>query len=128
MADFRSLEAIRERMRAEMKGHQERMTAILKAGLEETKFIAKHQDVPNEGATVETIRALQDQYGDWHLTVGRRRQLKKWTQADGRSWKKLAATHRWMTCHSIPAWHKGHVIKDQWSRRDNGRTQNAIVE
>jgi hypothetical protein len=34
LADFRSLEAITERMRAQMKAHKERMMAILKTSLE----------------------------------------------------------------------------------------------
>jgi hypothetical protein len=55
MADFKSLEAITEWMRAETKAHQERMTAILKASLEEMKSIAEHQEVPKEEAADETI-------------------------------------------------------------------------
>jgi hypothetical protein len=37
------------------------------------------QEVPKEGAMVETIRALEDQYGDWHLAIGRSSQPKKRT-------------------------------------------------
>jgi hypothetical protein len=37
-------------------------------------------DAPIEEATVETIRALVDQYGDRHLAIGHRWQPKKWTQ------------------------------------------------
>jgi hypothetical protein len=37
---------------------------------EEIEAAAKHQQVPNEEATVGTIRALEDQYGDRHLSVG----------------------------------------------------------
>jgi hypothetical protein len=39
---------------------------------------------------VETIGALVDRYGDWHLTIGRRQQLKKWTQCNSESQQKLA--------------------------------------
>jgi hypothetical protein len=38
---------------------------------------------------VKTIGALEDWYGDWHLAVGRRWQLKKLIQCNGghgRSW------------------------------------------
>jgi hypothetical protein len=51
MADFKSLEAIIEWMRAEMKGHEEKMMAILKANLKEMKSVAEYQEVPKEEAT-----------------------------------------------------------------------------
>jgi hypothetical protein len=41
------------------------MMVIIKADLEEMKYVAEHQEVPKEDATVETIGALEDQYGDW---------------------------------------------------------------
>jgi hypothetical protein len=41
MADFESLEAITERTRAEMKAHEERMMAILKAGVAEQQDVSK---------------------------------------------------------------------------------------
>jgi hypothetical protein len=73
--------------------------------------VAEHQDVPKEKATVETTRALEDQYGDQHLAIGWLRQPNKWTQGDGESWKKLAAVCRWMSWCAIPAWHNGHGHK-----------------
>jgi hypothetical protein len=45
----------------------------------------------NEETSLEIIRARENRYGDRHLAVGRCRQLKKRTQNDGGSWKKLAA-------------------------------------
>jgi hypothetical protein len=39
MADFESLDAIKERMRAEMKAHYERMMAIIKTCLEEVNSV-----------------------------------------------------------------------------------------
>jgi hypothetical protein len=69
---------------------------------------------------VETIGALKDWYGDWHLAVGRCQQPKKWTQGDNGSQQKLAATHRCMTRHAWTAQHKelSHkgptVEKRQW--------------
>jgi hypothetical protein len=56
-------------VRAEMKAHEERMMAILKAGLEEMKSVAEHQVVPKEEATVETVRALNKWHMDRHLAV-----------------------------------------------------------
>jgi hypothetical protein len=67
-----------------------------------------HEEDPTEEAAVKTVRALKKRYGDWHLTVGHSQQLKKWTQDDGGFWKKLAAAHRGMICHTIPAPCKGH--------------------
>jgi hypothetical protein len=46
------------------------MMAMMKAGMEEMKSVVEHQEVPKEEATVETVVALEDQYGDWHLAVG----------------------------------------------------------
>ncbi|PNF23401.1 Cytochrome P450 9e2 [Cryptotermes secundus] len=43
---------------------------------------SEHQNFPKEEAAVETVGALEDRYGDWHLIVGHHRQLKKWTQGD----------------------------------------------
>jgi hypothetical protein len=54
----------------EMKAHQERMMAIMKAGLEEIEAVAEHQEVSKEKTAVETLRALEDQYGNWHLAIG----------------------------------------------------------
>jgi hypothetical protein len=43
----------------------------------EMKSLAVHQEVPNEEAEVETIKALENQYRDWFLAVGHRRQPNK---------------------------------------------------
>jgi hypothetical protein len=59
----------------------------LEASPEEVEVVAEHQKGPNEEATVDTSRALEDRYGDWC-----RRQLKKWNQGDGGSHQKVAAT------------------------------------
>jgi hypothetical protein len=101
---------------------------------EEMAKTAAHPEVPNEEAAVETIGALKDR----HLTVERRRQPKKWTQIDGGSRKKLAATRRRMTRRAILASRKGHChqgpartmfyaepLKDGLSKRDVGRDLSA---
>jgi hypothetical protein len=43
MADYGSLETVKERMRAKMKAYRERRMAILKAGLEEMMSVTEHQ-------------------------------------------------------------------------------------
>jgi hypothetical protein len=58
-------------------------TMDLETNREKFEAVADHQEIRNEEAAVETIRALEDRYGDWHLAVGRCRQPKKWTQGDG---------------------------------------------
>jgi hypothetical protein len=47
----------------EMKAHQERMTAIMKADLEETESKSEHQEVPTEEAAVDTN-------GHWRTDMG----------------------------------------------------------
>jgi hypothetical protein len=61
----------------EMDSFQEEMKAMLETCLEKMelnpegiKAVAEHQDVPNEEAAVETVRALEDQSGDQQLAVG----------------------------------------------------------
>jgi hypothetical protein len=83
--------ASQEQMKVLLNAGHEELMAIMKAGLEEMKSIAEHQEVPKEVAAVETIGALKDQYGDRHLAIGRRQQLKKRTQGNGGSQKKSAA-------------------------------------
>jgi uncharacterized coiled-coil DUF342 family protein len=51
--------------------------------------IAVHQEVPKEGAVVNTVRALKKRHGDRHLPVEHPRKPKKWTQGDGGSQEKL---------------------------------------
>jgi hypothetical protein len=41
----------------------------LEANQDKSDAVAKHQEVPNEEASVETIGALQDRHGDQHLAV-----------------------------------------------------------
>jgi hypothetical protein len=76
-----------------------------------------HGEIPKEEATVKTVRLLKEQYGDQHLTVGRHRLLKQRTQGNGGSRKKLDATHRGITRHTIPAPCKVHG--HQGPGRDN---------
>jgi hypothetical protein len=67
-----------------------------------------HEEVPKEGTTVKTVRALKKWYGDRHLAVRHCWEPKKRTQGDGGSRKKLAAARRGMTHHAVPAPGKGY--------------------
>jgi hypothetical protein len=82
------IEARHEEWMAAVKDSQERMEALLDVSLEMTEvFLEKIEanqgkveikmEASLEKAMVETIRALDDRYGDQHLTIGRRQQLKK---------------------------------------------------
>jgi hypothetical protein len=75
-----------------MKACLEKMeTTDLEANPEKIENESEHQEVPNEESAVETIRALEDRYGDWHLAIGCRHQPKKRTQGDGGTRKKLTS-------------------------------------
>jgi hypothetical protein len=96
-----------------MKSWLEEMKAYLEkqeANPEGTKSTMEHEEVPKEESAVKTARALKKRYGDQHIAVGHHRQLKKWSQADGGSQKKLAAAHRQMTRHAIPT--RDTIIRD----------------
>jgi hypothetical protein len=83
----------------------------------EVESAAVHEEVPREEATVESFGALKKGHMDRHLAIRRRQELKKQTQCDGGSWKKLAATCRGMTRCAIPASCKGHYLQEPG--RDN---------
>jgi hypothetical protein len=92
----------------------------LEASQEKSDALAEYQDVPKEEIAVETVRALENRYGDRHLAVECCQKPKKWIQGDGGSQKKLAAVCRWMTHHAGTTWRKRHghkeptVDKRQW--------------
>jgi hypothetical protein len=60
------------------------------ASQEKSDTIVEHQEVPNKEATVESIGALVDQYGDLHLAIGWHQQPKEWTQCNGGTRQNLA--------------------------------------
>jgi hypothetical protein len=91
-------EAIHEEIIIQMDAHQERMGANVSASREETRAcqevteacleskkpisleiesIAVHGEVPKEEATVQTVRALNKQHGDWRLAIGHHQKPKK---------------------------------------------------
>jgi hypothetical protein len=41
-----------------------------KANQEEIQVVAKHEEVPKEDATADSIAALKDQYGEQYLSAG----------------------------------------------------------
>jgi hypothetical protein len=84
-----------------MEDCQEMITAVMEACLEKTvvtdlganpqevRSVAEHQELLKEQAAMEIIGALENPYGERHLSAGRRRQPKKHTQCDcgpGRTW------------------------------------------
>jgi N-acetylglutamate synthase-like GNAT family acetyltransferase len=86
---------------SQISANQEELKAMLNACLEkmeanpgELHSIAVHQKLCKEEAAVETIEAMEDRYGDWHLAVGCHQEPKKGTQGDGGSQKNLATAHR----------------------------------
>jgi hypothetical protein len=107
---------------------------------EETANAGADLEVPNEQATVETIGALKDLYGDHHLAIGRCWQLTKQTRAmvgPGRSWPLPAdgwpavlLLHR--TRDSIIRDQARTVLyaeplRNRLSRRDVGPSRNATM-
>jgi hypothetical protein len=77
--------------RKEMRADREATEAYperMEANAKKIKSVALHEEVPKEEATVRIFGAQKKRYGDRHLAVRRRRQLKKRTQSDGGSLKK----------------------------------------
>jgi hypothetical protein len=90
------LHAHHERMGAGVNAWWKEMTAcwevteaypeMMETDPEEMKCVALHEEIPKEDASVKTVRALTERYGDWHVAVRRRRWLlKKGSQGDGGS-------------------------------------------
>jgi hypothetical protein len=94
-----------ERMMASMDSQLEKMEAYLgktedmnlEANPEEMKSEAENEEVLKEEATVKTFRVLKERYRDRYLVIRSRGQLKKQTQGNCGSRKKLAAVCRWLT-------------------------------
>jgi hypothetical protein len=103
-----NIETGQESREAESKTDMEKVYVGLEVNWEKSEAAVEHQEVPKEEAMVETIGTLEDQHGDHRLAKGHGWQPKKQTLGDDGSWKKLAATCRWMTRCAIPAWHKGN--------------------
>jgi hypothetical protein len=91
------------------KNEKEAYLEKIEANPEDSKSIAQQQEVPKEGAAVETIIAL----GDRHLAIGRRRQPNNRTQGDGGSWQKLVTAQGRLL--AVPFLHRTSepVVKDQ---------------
>jgi hypothetical protein len=76
------LELLKEEMLAKLGVHHERLIARmvsqlekmeatdLEANPEEIESKTVYEEVPKEEGTAETLGALKEQYGDWHLAVG----------------------------------------------------------
>jgi hypothetical protein len=110
-ANLKEIIEVMRAWRKEVKASREVTEAYpekMEANPEEMKSEVDHEEVPKEEATVKRVRALKKRLEDRHLAVGCHVQLRKWTQADGGSWKKLATTHRGVTCCAGVVWYKGH--------------------
>jgi hypothetical protein len=109
---------------------EETKTCLVKveANPEEKETVAEQREVPKEEAAVETIGALKKRYGDRHLAVGRRRQLKKRTKGDGGSRQKLAVVRKGMTRRAGVARRKGgsHNGPTVEQRRRKNRTTDSV--
>jgi hypothetical protein len=89
------IETGREPREAKIKVGLEEVKAMdLKANPEEIEAISEHQEVPNEEATADTIRALDDRHGDQHLAEGCHQQPKTWIQSSGGSCQKLVTARK----------------------------------
>jgi hypothetical protein len=76
----------------------------LETNPEEMKSESELLEVQKEEAAVETLRTLEDRYGNRHLAVGCCRQPK----GKGGFQKQLAIICRWMTHCAVSALRKGH--------------------
>jgi hypothetical protein len=87
------VEACLEKMEAYpigMEADQEKLKVTdLEANPEEMDVMAERQKVPNKESAVETIKALEDRYGDWCWAVRRHRWPNKRSQGNGGSLQKL---------------------------------------
>jgi hypothetical protein len=113
--------------------------------------VTVHEEVPEEEAAVQPVRALKQQHGDQHLAIGCSRKPKKRTQGNGGSQRKLATAGRGMIHHAGVALckgrgHTGQLVeqrqqkkqtrenlqgepqKDGCSGRDIGRNQEVPLE
>jgi hypothetical protein len=80
-------------------------------------------EVFKEEATVKTVGALKKWHRDRHLAIRRCSQLKKQTQGNSGSRKKLSTTSKGMTHHARlaqhgMAWHKGHCHTEKKEEAD----------
>jgi hypothetical protein len=69
------------------------------------------QELRTEVVIVDTIRSLDDRHLDQQLDVRHRHKLKKRTQGNGVSHKKLVAVHSRVIRHAVPAVSKRNMRK-----------------
>jgi hypothetical protein len=105
----------------EMKANREVTdTENMEKNPEEMESEVEHEDVPKEEVTVEAMK-----YRGQHLAVRHRGQPNKGTKGNIGSRKTLAIACRGMTCHAIPAQHKGHCCQGQRKDKVVPRTQKG---
>jgi hypothetical protein len=105
MAAYATMEYVTpslQRREARIETDQEQIEAEIKTGLvevEATDLEANPKEIKSvmKRSQCKVSEPLEDQYGDQHLALGRRRHWKKRTQSDGGSRQKLAAARRRLT-------------------------------
>jgi hypothetical protein len=85
-----------KRIRADMNDHYERKIAIIMTGLEGTKAVAEHQEVPGEEVAVKSSGKVKKRHRGRHLAAGRRGEPRELTQGNCGPRKELAAAGRKM--------------------------------
>jgi hypothetical protein len=96
----------------------------LEANPEEIDFEGEHEEVPKEESAVENLELQRSGMGT-SIAVGCHRELKKLTQSNGGSQKKLVASCRHITHRAIPAWRKRHCCQRQGKDKSVPRTQKG---
>jgi hypothetical protein len=141
-------ELLTEELLAKLDVHHERMMASMDTQLEKMEFAvednqeeendtdletnagemeseAGHGEVSKEEDAVQMIGTLKEQYGDRHLDVWRRRQMKKRSQGDGETRKILAAASRQTSAMQERHGHTGQTVEQgqqkNWARDNVAR-------
>jgi hypothetical protein len=84
------------------------------------------------GVTYENTEATENQYGDQHLAIGSRNQLKTQTQITGGSLQEFSTAIEELTHCAFPALHEDHVHRGTGkafikSRRERSRKRQLLL-
>jgi hypothetical protein len=95
---------------------------------EDPEAVMEWYQISNDEAIVQTIRALEDRYGDRHLAVERsnsRRNISRTMVGPLINWPPSASE-----CHPVPFLHgvRNAVIEDRRSRRGDETVRNSTVK
>jgi hypothetical protein len=78
-----------------------------------TEAVAERQELNFEVVNVDSVRFLHDRQSNQQIDVWRRRKLKKRTQRNGVSSKKLIVVHSRVIQRAVPAARKEICLRDQ---------------